>query len=146
MGQCTITRIAVRVQLCRTLSHMQQPASAQCPALIIRTPYKWLGRPSSYSGVDSLSTLEAGCGHRLTNASNMLGFALSTALAFLACISGSLGSGITTFTDEQCKKSHEPLNVKNGYPDGLCMPLKITGNLDAFQIVQLDPGCAGTSL
>ncbi|KAF2448458.1 hypothetical protein P171DRAFT_440832 [Karstenula rhodostoma CBS 690.94] len=74
----------------------------------------------------------------------MLGFVLSTTVLFLACISGILGSGITTFTDDQCKKSHEPLNVKNGYPEGLCLPLKITGSLEAFQIVQLDPGCAVT--
>ncbi|KAK7189027.1 hypothetical protein DPSP01_004135 [Paraphaeosphaeria sporulosa] len=74
----------------------------------------------------------------------MLGFVFSTAILFLTCISGILGSGITTFIDDQCKTSHEPLEVKNGYPDGVCTALKIKNGLEAFQIVQLDPGCAVT--
>jgi hypothetical protein len=75
----------------------------------------------------------------------MFGFALYTNFLFLACISGSSASGITSFLDGQCKKSQNALDVTNGYPDGVCTPLGITGSLKAFQIVQLDPGCGGTS-
>lgn len=79
------------------------------------------------------------------NVSNMFNFSLFSVLYLLACICGSLGSDIVSFTDEKCQKSFTPLDTVNGYPDGLCEPLKIVGNVNAFQIAQLDPGCVGAS-
>ena len=74
----------------------------------------------------------------------MFVFALHTILFISACIVGTLGSVIVTFTDGECKKSFNDLDTVNGYPDGLCKPLGITGKLAAFQISELDPGCKGT--
>ena len=56
-----------------------------------------------------------------------------------------MGSDITSFTDGKCKTSFNNLDVVNGYPEGVCTPLKITGKLQTFQIAKLDPGCAGES-
>ena len=73
---------------------------------------------------------------------NMLAFT-RYALLFLACICGSLGTDITTFTDEKCHTSFDHLETVNGYPDGVCTLLNIRGNLEAFQIQKLDPECSG---
>ena len=73
----------------------------------------------------------------------MLNFGFFSALYILACIRGSLGSDIVTFSDDKCQKSFNTLDTVNGYPDGLCEPLEITGSLNAFQIAELDPGCVG---
>ncbi|KAF1969647.1 hypothetical protein BU23DRAFT_652348 [Bimuria novae-zelandiae CBS 107.79] len=74
----------------------------------------------------------------------MFDFARYALLFLLVCICGSLGSDIVSFTDDECRKSFNSLDTINGYPDGMCRPLKITGKLETFQIAKLDPGCAVT--
>lgn len=60
----------------------------------------------------------------------------------LRLFAGVLASDITSFTDAKCTRSWRALDAVNGYPDGLCKPLNVTGG-QSFQIQELDPGCAG---
>ncbi|KAF2467947.1 uncharacterized protein BDR25DRAFT_327148 [Lindgomyces ingoldianus] len=56
----------------------------------------------------------------------------------------TVATGIGTFTDNKCTKSHDLLTGPNGYPDGTCTPLNLTSSLPGFQVVGLDSGCAVT--
>ena len=60
----------------------------------------------------------------------------------LQLFAGVLASDITSFTDAKCTRSWRALDAVNGYPDGLCKPLNVTGG-QSFQIQELDLGCAG---
>ncbi|KAF2685064.1 hypothetical protein K458DRAFT_430656 [Lentithecium fluviatile CBS 122367] len=74
----------------------------------------------------------------------MLLYALYAILAFFSLLAVVSSSAITTYTDAKCNASFNNLDVINGYPDGVCTPLRIIGNVQAFQIARLDPGCAVT--
>lgn len=76
----------------------------------------------------------------------MLAFVLYSLVCLLACISGSLGTDIVTFTDEKCRQSFKALDAVNGYPDGMCEPLEIIGKVETFQVAKLDEGCVGKFL
>ena len=79
--------------------------------------------------------------NRSYTAKKMLFNALLVALALChTCLSTSV---ISTFTDTNCQKSFTALTGPNGYPDGFCTDLRRNGIYGSFQIISLDPGCAG---
>lgn len=50
---------------------------------------------------------------------------------------------ISTFTDADRQVFFKRLTGPNGYPDGTHTDLRQDGAYDSFQVVSLDPGCAG---
>jgi hypothetical protein len=52
-------------------------------------------------------------------------------------------SQIALFSDTNCEHSLRGLEGPNGYPNGTCTDLRRNGPYGSFQVVGLDPGCAG---
>jgi hypothetical protein len=65
--------------------------------------------------------------------------------SFIVFIVPVLGSNIATFSDTKCKDSLNNIPGPNGYPNGTCTPLDTKGAIGSFQVVDLDPGCSGTT-
>jgi hypothetical protein len=67
--------------------------------------------------------------------------------ALLALAAGAAAaSQIALFTDAHCQDSYKGLEGPNGYPNGSCTDLRLSGAYGSLQVVGLDPGCAGTSV
>ena len=69
-------------------------------------------------------------------------FLLLTALAVRVFAT----SQIALFEDDNCQESLRGLEGPNGYPNGTCTDLRRNGPYGSFQVVGLDPGCAGMLL
>jgi hypothetical protein len=61
---------------------------------------------------------------------------------FLGFFNIATSSDLATFNDRKCAASLDSINGPNGYPNGTCTALNVKTS-QSFQIVGLDPGCAG---
>lgn len=67
---------------------------------------------------------------------------LALLLRLLVIVGVADATNIGTFKDKTCSKSADNYRGPNGYPDGTCTPLHLSGN-SSFSVVDIDRGCAG---